>query len=158
MPCACCCRLASQKSGMVFYPADGWGAERFAFASGVGSAWYNSNSVGVNSISFGPLNVCPRWALSTCSEPNEPKKDTHPQNVAAHFFCVQTGNTWFKAVAWKSFAGTKPDYDQKITMEVGSWLGPCRRKAARWLHAAYASCHPQVSIEQGFSPRICCTG
>ena len=39
--------------------------------------------MGVNSISFGSPHVRPMWALSTCGEPNEIKKNTHPKNSTA---------------------------------------------------------------------------
>jgi len=44
---------------------------------------FNSMPVGVDSISFGLPHVRPMWALSTCGEPDEIKKNTHPKNITA---------------------------------------------------------------------------
>ena len=44
---------------------------------------FNFTPMGVNSISFGSPHVGPIWALSTCGEPDEIKKNTHPKNTTA---------------------------------------------------------------------------
>ena len=46
---------------------------------------FNSTPMAVNSISPGPPHVrcAPMWALSTCGEPDEIKKNTHPRHTAA---------------------------------------------------------------------------
>ena len=41
--------------------------------------------MGVNSIPPGSPHVHPMWALGTCGEPNEIKKNTHPKNNTALF-------------------------------------------------------------------------
>ena len=46
---------------------------------------FNFNPMGVNSISSGSPHVRPMWALSTCGEPGEIKKSTHPKNITALF-------------------------------------------------------------------------
>ena len=46
---------------------------------------FNSTPMGVNSISPGPPHVRPMWALSTCGEPDEIKKNAHPKNTTALF-------------------------------------------------------------------------
>ena len=41
--------------------------------------------MGVNSISSGSPHVRPTRALSTCGEPDDIKKNTHPKNITALF-------------------------------------------------------------------------
>ena len=54
--------------------------------------------MGVNSMSFGSPHVHPMWAFSSCGEPNEIKKNTHPTNITA-LFRVQDLNLDFAGVA-----------------------------------------------------------
>ena len=46
---------------------------------------FNSTPMGVNSISSGSPHARPMWALSTCGEPDEIKKNTYPKHITAPF-------------------------------------------------------------------------
>ena len=58
-----------------------------SFSNGTRREPFNSTPMGVNSISFGSPHVRPMWALSTCGEPDEIKKHTHPKNIPLFVVC-----------------------------------------------------------------------
>ena len=60
--------------------------------SGTRRGPFTFTPMAVNSISYGSPHVRPMWALSTCGEPDEIKKNTHPKQITA-LFRAQTSRT-----------------------------------------------------------------
>ena len=77
-----------------------------AFLKSTRRAPFNSTPMGVNSISSGSPHVrcTPMWALSTCGEPDEIKKNTHPKNITTALFRDQVRRTEATRTADVSYA------------------------------------------------------